>query len=165
MSVAHEVVAHVRERRRPVLLARAEAGAPLDRTPASAASVSAHHAELAFALHDGPLQDVAALMGQLRLLEKLVPAAFGSSSPGKQVLDALEDLGAGLTALDYDLRDIAWAARTVHPLHRALADVLNELLDDLREGSAIETELELRGELESLSPAIRSTIVQVAQEA
>jgi signal transduction histidine kinase len=121
--------------------------------------------EFALALHDGPLQDVAALIGQVHYLRGLVESAPDLESVQQRTLDAIEDLGAGLGALDHGLRDLAWSVRATRLLHRSLAGALRESARELADETAMEVELDLDDELESLAPGIRSTLLLVVQEA
>jgi signal transduction histidine kinase len=121
--------------------------------------------EFALALHDGPLQDVAALIGQVHYLRGVVESAPDLESVKQRTLDAIEDLGAGLGAVDHSLRDLAWSARATRLLHRSLAGALRESARELGDETGMAVELELDDGLDELAPGIRSTLLLVIQEA
>jgi signal transduction histidine kinase len=151
-------VRSVRPRLRSLPRSLAAQGAPAEPTPDFAI-------EFALALHDGPLQDVAALIGQVHYVRGLIESAQDADAVQPRTLEAIEDLGAGLAALDHGLRDLAWSARATRLLHRSFAGALRESVRELVDETGMDVALELGDDVESLAPGIRSTLLLVIQEA
>jgi signal transduction histidine kinase len=119
---------------------------------------------LGFDLHDGPIQGVTALVGDLRhfrgQLSRLVPDRERSLALGR-----VDDLHARLVELDRELRDVVHALGSPALLGRPLDEVLRREVDSFAAGTDVEVELDLRGDLSDLTPSQRIALMRVVQEA
>ena len=117
-------------------------------------------ARLALDIHDGPVQDVAALTADVRALrdrlETVVP---------KPAADSLLDIQSRLAGLHTDLRDLAYALEARTLVEPPLRDVLAKQVATFTARSSIELELDLSGDLDDLTPSQRMAVARVVQEA
>jgi len=118
---------------------------------------------LGFDLHDGPLQDLAALGMDVQLarteIAKRVPARARRVVGGR-----LEDLSAQIGALESSLRDVARGLEPASVLERPLPDVLRREVEKFELRGTTRVTLELGGELEGLTATQRITIYRIVQE-
>jgi two-component system, NarL family, sensor histidine kinase UhpB len=119
---------------------------------------------LGFDLHDGPIQDVLALAGDVQLLQKQV-YPFILEDYREQAHGRFDDLSGRLVELDRQLREIAHSLETKSVISRPLGEILHREIDTFAERTGIQTELEIRGEPDSLSSAQRITVFRAIQEA
>jgi signal transduction histidine kinase len=119
---------------------------------------------LGFDLHDGAIQDVLALAADVRLLQEQV-YPFVLESHREQAYGRFDDLSARLVELDRQLREIAHSLETKSVVSRPLGEILHREVDGFAERSGIRTELEIRGDPDSLSSAQRITVFRAIQEA
>jgi signal transduction histidine kinase len=119
---------------------------------------------LGFDLHDGPIQDVLALAADVKLLQEQV-YPFVLEIHREQAHGRFDDLSARLVELDRQLREIAHSLETKSVVSRPLGEILHREVDSFSERSGIHTELEIRGDPDSLSSAQRITVFRAIQEA
>ena len=119
---------------------------------------------LGFDLHDGPIQDVLALAGDVRLLQRQV-YPFVLEEYREQAHGRFDDLSSRLVELDRQLRELAHSLETKSVISRPLGEILHREVDGFAERSGIHTELEIRGDPDSLSSAQRITVFRAIQEA
>ena len=119
---------------------------------------------LGFDLHDGPIQDVLALAADVRLLQEQV-YPFVLERHREQAAGRFDDLTARLVELDRELREIAHSLETKSVISRPLGEILHREIDTFAERTGIQTNLEIRGEADSLSSAQRITVFRAIQEA
>jgi signal transduction histidine kinase len=119
---------------------------------------------LGFDLHDGPIQDVLALAADVRLLQEQV-YPFVLERHREQAAGRFDDLTARLVELDRDLREIAHSLETKSVISRPLGEILHREIDSFAERTGIQTNLEIRGEADSLTSAQRITVFRAIQEA
>jgi len=119
---------------------------------------------LGFDLHDGPIQDVLALAADIQLLQRQV-YPFVLEDYREQAHGRFDDLSARLVELDRQLREIAHSLETKSVTSRPLGEVLHREVDGFSERTGIRTELEIRGDPDSLSSAQRITVFRAMQEA
>jgi signal transduction histidine kinase len=133
-------------------------------------SVIAHGAErrlnrLAFDLHDGVMQDLSLLCGELKLLHSTLdqPAAPGTvpRNPSAMVQDAL----AIAESANEELRDIATTIETSGKVRKPFPDALAGTLRAFAMRSGIEPKVNLEGDLSELVPIVNITMVRVIGEA
>ena len=138
-----------------------ERSAERERTLAEASE--RHLMRLGFDLHDGPLQDLAALgmdIEQARAeISKRVPARARRVVGGR-----LEDLGAQIGMLESSLRDLALGLQPMRVLERPLGEVLRGEVEKFESRGTTRVTLELGGELENLTASQRITIYRIVQE-
>jgi signal transduction histidine kinase len=119
---------------------------------------------LGYELHDGALQGLAALAQEAQVLgrdlEKVVPQAELA-----RILDHVDDLKAGLQAIDADLREVVRLAGRPAVGRRSLRESLELEFAYFRAISEIEGDTVLKGDFDGLTPSQRATAVRVVQEA
>jgi signal transduction histidine kinase len=118
---------------------------------------------LGFDLHDGPLQDLAALAADVRLArEQINDHAFGRGR--KLVAGRLEDLGAQIGELDRTLRELAHSLQPTSILSRPLVDVLRTEVEAFEARAEARAELEIGGDFEPLTASQRIALFRIVQE-
>lgn len=119
---------------------------------------------LGFDLHDGPLQEIVALAEELRAastqISAVVPDDFRQRVRGR-----FNDVHARLGALDESLREIAHSIRSTTAVARPVADAVQSELRALENATGIEVDLEVDGNLNSLSDSQKIVLFRVVQEA
>jgi len=145
-----------------VAAVRHEPVAPPPRTQAARRDDGAERrlARLALDIHDGPVQDVAALTADVRALRDRLEAVVP-----RPAADALLDIQTRLAGLHTDLRDLAYALEARTLVEPPLPDVLAKQVETFTARSSIELELELSGDLDDLTPSQRMAVARVVQEA
>jgi two-component system sensor histidine kinase UhpB len=113
---------------------------------------------LGFDIHDGPVQDVAALLADLRLVkERLLHIAPAEA--------ALGDLESRLRVLHQELRDLAQSLESRALVDRDLREVLESDAAAFRRRSDTTLDLEITGDLDDLTASQRTATARIAQEA
>jgi signal transduction histidine kinase len=113
---------------------------------------------LGFDLHDGPLQEIAALTAELRLLR-----AESTQAPPQAVQLRLDDALAMLASIEREVRSLAGAMDATSLVSRPFADLLR---DEAAEAAAngVDVHVELRGELDACTPSQRIALLRVVRE-
>jgi signal transduction histidine kinase len=119
---------------------------------------------VALDLHDGPLQNVAGITGDLKLLRQRLEQADTAGSDNRRLLGSVGDLEARLEAIDTELRDLSHSLESPAIARRALAQVLRGEVDAFRRRCDIPVALELSGDLKSLTVSQRIALVRIVQE-
>jgi signal transduction histidine kinase len=118
---------------------------------------------LGFDLHDGPLQEIVALAEELRTastqISAVVPADFKQRVRGR-----FTDVHARLGALDESLRQIAHSIRSTTAVARPVADAVAGELRALESATGIEADLQVTGDLSTLSDSQKIVLFRVVQE-
>ena len=119
---------------------------------------------LGFDLHDGPLQEIVALAEEIRTastqISAVVPDDFRQRVRGR-----FNDVHARLGALDESLRQIAHSVRSTTAVARPVADAIESELIALENATDIAADLEVEGDLSSLSDSQKIVLFRVVQEA
>lgn len=118
---------------------------------------------LALDLHDGPLQDVALLRGELAALHRLLAGRPGA--PDIDPLTRIEDLQAIAEAAEADLRELAMSLESTSLARRRLAESLCILVRGFALRSGVEPTLVIEGADDELLPAERGVVLRVVGEA
>jgi signal transduction histidine kinase len=138
-----------------------ERSAERERTLAEASE--RHLLRLGFDLHDGPLQDLAALGMDVHVaraeISHRVPVRARRLVTGR-----LDDLHAQITSLESSLRELARSLEPMSILERPLAEVLRREVDKFETRGVTRVTLELGGELDGLTASQRITIYRIVQE-
>jgi signal transduction histidine kinase len=122
-------------------------------------------ARLTFDMHDGPAQDILALLSEVRLFRRQLADGLDDRATTPMVLGRMDDLEARLLALDADLREVIQSFQTPGLLERPLADVLADEAENMRTRDGIDCTLQIRGELsERVTASQRIAILRVIQE-
>jgi signal transduction histidine kinase len=118
---------------------------------------------LSFDLHDGPLQELVAMAGDLRgargHIEPLLDAPNRERARG-----CFDDLAARLELLDRELREIAHSVRSTTALDRPLQNALAREAEAARR-AGIDVELTVGGDLSALTNSQKIVVYRVVQEA
>ena len=118
---------------------------------------------IGFDLHDGPIQDVAALAGDVRMLKGRVEA-HQAPIPEQILFGFLDDLQSRIAALDRGLRDVVHSLESPTVARRPLGETVSHEIDAFRLQSEIPVELSLKGSFESLTDSQRIALVRIIQE-
>jgi signal transduction histidine kinase len=113
---------------------------------------------LGFDIHDGPVQDVAALLADLRLVKE----RLGDTTPAGA---ALEDMETRLRLLHQELRDLAQSLESRALVDRDLREVLESDAAAFRRRCETELDLEITGNLDELTASQRTATARIVQEA
>src|SRR5207247_4754519 len=123
-----------------------------------------HLMRLGFDLHDGPLQDLAALAMDVQLarseIAKRVPVRARRLVGGR-----LDDIHSQVSTLEISLRELARSLEPLSILDRPLAEVLRAEVSKFESRGPTHATLELGGNLESLTGSQRITIYRIVPEA
>lgn len=117
----------------------------------------------AFDLHDGPLQDVAALAVELRLLRS--QAENPQALCRDVIVGRVDDLAARLAELDDSLRAIVQSLETSQLDRLRLADALEREAKAFERRARATAKVDVRGRVDDLSMSQRIAVRRVVQEA
>ena len=118
---------------------------------------------LGFDIHDGPIQDIAALAGDLHLFKRQLAGVLpqGDFEP---LLGRVDDLQARLEQVDRELRELAQSLEAPSILRKPLEDILRREADAFAVASDIQAKLELSGNFGEMTASQRIALVRVVQE-
>jgi signal transduction histidine kinase len=117
---------------------------------------------LAFDLHDGALQNVAALSADVQLLRRQLAGTAGAE---KRLVARVDDFDARVGELDRVLRELAHSLEPVSLVRRPLPELIEAEAAGLRNRMDVEVSTVLTGELEELTPSQKIAVIRVIQEA
>jgi signal transduction histidine kinase len=153
----------------PTLAAAIERQSLLERSAAGERSLvessERRVARLGLDLHDGPIQELAALAGDLRLFRAQLSRMAAGHEDGDVLLGRVDDLDARLVELDHELRELTRSAETSALMTRSFRELLAEELQGLAGRRKIATQLAVRGRLDSLTASQRIALLRLVQEA
>lgn len=116
---------------------------------------------LAFDLHDGALQDLAALAIELQLFRTRLAARV----PGDRlVLGQVDDFTARVAAIESDVRELAQSLSAPSLTRTPLAQVLQSQVDALT-GAGVAVTHEIHGSVEWFTPSLRIALVRLVEAA
>jgi signal transduction histidine kinase len=119
---------------------------------------------MAFDLHDGPIQEVAAVLSDLRLFRRQLGRTAGDE--GRDLLvGRVDDLDARLVALDANLRELSHSIESSAAVRKPFRDVLESEAEAFRRATRIALELDLSGNFEGLTASQRIALLRIVQEA
>ena len=120
---------------------------------------------LTFDMHDGPAQDIMALLGEVRLFREQLGDTIEDRATKPIILGRVDDIEARLLALDADLREVIKSFQTPGMFERPLPEILADEVENLQTRDGIECALEIRGQLtERVTASQRIAIMRVIQE-
>lgn len=122
-------------------------------------------ARLGFDLHDGPMQDIAALAADLRHFKSQLAPLLAGGEHAEVALGRIDDLEARLVSVDAELRDLARSLQSPAGLRVPLVDAIRNEVDAFRKRSRIDAEVSASGDFDALTASQRIALVRVAQEA
>jgi signal transduction histidine kinase len=117
-----------------------------------------------FDLHDGPMQDIAALAADLRLFRRQLAPLLENSKDSVVALGRIDDLEARLVSVDKELRGLARSLQSPAGLRIPLEEAIKHEVDSLQSRSSIEAELSLSGNFEGLTASQKITLMRILQE-
>jgi signal transduction histidine kinase len=119
---------------------------------------------LGFDVHDGPLQDLAMLAEDLRLLRRQLSEVLAPDL-APRMLGRLDDLDAQVSGLDAQLRRISASVQSGliddRPLHEGLAD----MIETFAARAGVRPRLQIEGELDGLTDSQRLALLSIVGEA
>jgi signal transduction histidine kinase len=116
-------------------------------------------------LHDGPMQDLAALAQDVRLYRKQL-APFLAELPEQAILlGRLDDIDARLLVMDSELRELARSLQAPTALGAPLLDLLRRDLERFKERTELDVELTSTGDFDGLTSSQKIALLRVVNEA
>jgi signal transduction histidine kinase len=116
-------------------------------------------------LHDGPMQDLAALAQDVRLYRKQLAPFVEGLAEQPILLGRLDDLDARLLVMDSALRELARSLQAPTALSAPLLDLLRGDIERFQERTEIRVELAASGDFEGLTSSQKIALVRVVNEA
>jgi signal transduction histidine kinase len=120
---------------------------------------------LGFDLHDGPMQDIAALATDLRLFRRQLGPLLAHGKDAVIALGRIDDLEARLVSVDEELRELARSLQSPAGLRVPLEDAIEHEIATFRGKSGMEVELSMTGSFDALTASQKITLVRLVQEA
>ena len=117
---------------------------------------------LAYDIHDGPLQDLAALSGDVHLLRRQLERGLLDQAPPDLVLGRLDDLEARIRALDCDLRAFAVSLDRATMLDVPLGEAVRRQVAALESRLSASVRLNVRGD--DYTPSQRYALLALVRE-
>ena len=121
-------------------------------------------ARLGFDLHDGPLQDLAALAAEVRHFRRQLPRLVEADEPIERMQGRLDDVEARLVALDRDLRELARSFESPAVLKRSFAEAVRNEVQSLSGRTKIQATVQLDGDFRPLSESQKIALFRIVQE-
>ena len=119
---------------------------------------------LAFDLHDGALQNVAGVTGDLAMLRRRLQEALTAERPRRQVLGCVDDLDARLHAIDAELRDLCHSLESPAVPRVSFPRMLRTELEAFGRRTDIRPGLEIEGDFDDLTDSQRIALWRIIQE-
>ena len=145
---------------REILLER---GAARERSLAAASE--RRLARFGYDVHDGPLQDIGAARRELCLFRDCLEQALTSGAQDDDVLQRLDQLEEIVLASEIKLRELAQSAESPAILARSFRTLLEAEITSFVSASEIRADVQLAGDLDSLTGSQRIALVRIVQEA
>jgi signal transduction histidine kinase len=120
---------------------------------------------LGFDLHDGPMQDIAALAHDLRFFRTQLAPYLEHAAEGNLLLGRVDDLEARLVTLDRDLRDLARSLDAPALSQMRFRDALAHVIGQFERKSGVQVERSETGDFSDLTSSQRIALLRVVQEA
>jgi signal transduction histidine kinase len=121
-------------------------------------------ARLGFDLHDGPIQDVAALAGDIHLFRGQLDAILSSGAGIRGLAGRLDDLEARVQAVDHSLRQMVHSLESPTVARRPLDEAVRGEVESFRSQTDLTVDLVLRGEFGELTDSQRIAVLRIVQE-
>lgn len=121
-------------------------------------------ARLGYDLHDGPIQDVAVLAGDLHLFRAQLEDVLASATPGAALVGRVDDLEARVYAVDRTLRQLVHSFESPTVIRRPLDESLRREIEAFRAQTEIPVDLVLRGDFGELTDSQRIALIRIVQE-
>jgi signal transduction histidine kinase len=119
---------------------------------------------LAFDLHDGALQNVAGVTGDLAMLRRRLQTILPDQKQRRQVLGCVDDLDARLHAIDSELRDLCHSLESPVVPRASFARLIEEEMRAFARRTDIRPGLEIEGDFDDLTESQRIALWRIIQE-
>ncbi len=120
---------------------------------------------LAFDIHDGPLQNVAGVTGDLAMLRRRLRETLPDDHVRLELLGCTDDLEARLRAVDTELRDLAHSLESpAGPRGVPFTRMLQQELAAFGRRTDIRPGIEIDGDFEDLTESQRIALWRIVQE-
>jgi signal transduction histidine kinase len=116
----------------------------------------------AFDLHDGPLQDLAALAGEVRQLRSQVDDA---EMPSEVLVGRLDDVTGRIGELDRVLRGVMHSLESSTLAEGPVEECLEREAETFRRRTNAEIDVQISGRIDDLTMSQRIAVVRIVQEA
>ena len=117
-----------------------------------------------FDLHDGPMQDIAALAQDVRLFRAQLAAILADHDHAQIALGRIGDLEARLMALDGALRQIAASLQSPTVLRVPFTEALAQEVEGFGPEADVQFELETSGDFDEMTSSQKIALLRVIQE-
>jgi signal transduction histidine kinase len=117
-----------------------------------------------FDLHDGPMQDIAALAQDVRLFRAQLAAILADNDHAQIALGRIGDLEARLMTLDGELRQIAASLQSPTVLRVPFTDALAQEVEGFGPEAHVRFELETSGDFDEMTSSQKIALLRVIQE-
>jgi signal transduction histidine kinase len=121
-------------------------------------------ARLGFDLHDGPIQDVAALAGDIHLFRGQLDAMLSSGAGIRGLAGRVDDLEARVRAVDRSLRQMVHSLESPTVARRPLDEAVRGEVESFKSQTDLAVDLVLRGEFGELTDSQRIAVLRIVQE-
>jgi signal transduction histidine kinase len=121
-------------------------------------------ARLGFDLHDGPIQDVAALAGDIHLFRKQLEAILQSEAGIAGLAGRIDDLDARVRAVDRSLRQMVHSLESPTVARRPLDEAVRGEVEGFTNLTDQDVDLVLRGDFSELTDSQRIAVLRIVQE-
>ncbi len=119
---------------------------------------------LAFDLHDGALQNVAGVTGDLAVLRRRLQTLLPDQKQRRQVLGCVDDLDARLHAVDSELRDLCHSLESPVVPRASFMRLVEAEMKAFGRRTDIRPGLEIEGDFDDLTESQRIALWRIIQE-
>jgi signal transduction histidine kinase len=121
-------------------------------------------ARLAFDIHDGPLQDLAAVGLEISTLRSQLGAGIGDGPDRRLATERMEGVLARLVSVESELRDLSTSLEPAGMARRPLRESLEQQLALIEARDGLQATLEVRGDISETTPSQRIALARIVQE-
>jgi signal transduction histidine kinase len=115
-------------------------------------------------VHDGPLQDIAALAQDIALFRKQLRRVLDGHDRRDLLLGRVDDFEAQLVAVDSEIRRLAISLQSPFLSHQDFLRALRELVDSFTVAAGIAPELTISGDLRIVSESQQMALLSIVRE-
>jgi len=120
---------------------------------------------LGFDIHDGALQDLAALASDVRLFRKQLEEVLGGSERRDVILGRIDDLEGRVVSVDSELRELSQSLESPAAVVRPLVESIEAEVAKFGRDSGIPVHLEVNGTFEELTASQTIALARIVEEA
>ena len=115
-------------------------------------------------LHDGPLQDIAALAVDLRLFRQQLTKPEALEPHRAIYTGRVDDLSGRLSALERELRELALSLESATLVHAPFEELVQGMVNRLASETEVSVSFELRGNIDDFTPSLRIALLRLVEE-